>query len=100
MTKPRKPNIRKIAFQKECYAQLEQYINESEMVISHKEFILDLAALIDFLETENYIGAEYLGSIMLEKLRHFLPTWKSAARNKVPKDYQMPIVELQPDNNN
>jgi hypothetical protein len=96
MARTQKPNIRRISFKKDCYEQLESYLQESEISLAKKEFLLDLAAFVDFLEKENYIGAHYLGSVMVEKLRNFLPTWEKAAHSHVPKDYEIPITELNP----
>jgi hypothetical protein len=92
MTRKTTPNIRRIAFRKECFEELEEYLRYSEMHASHKEFLLDLSALADFLEGENYVGAEYLGKTLLEKLKSLLPDWEKLANSYVPEDYNPPIV--------
>ncbi len=93
MAKPQKPNIRRIAFKKECYKELERYLEEQDMVLNQKEFILDLAALVDFLQAENYIGAHYIGTALLERLKTKVPEWEKKANLHVPKDWEVPIVE-------
>ncbi len=93
MTLPNKPNIRRIAFQKQCYEELEAYLNEHDMKLNHKEFLLDLAALVDFLESENYIGAHYIATVIAERLKTKLPEWEKLAKLHVPKDWEVPIIE-------
>jgi hypothetical protein len=93
MTLPNKPNIRRIAFQRQCYEELEVYLNEHDMKLNHKEFLLDLAALIDFLEGENYIGAHYIATVLLERLKTKLPEWEKLAKLHVPKDWEVPVIE-------
>lgn len=93
MTRPQKVNYRKIAFQRQCYEELEQYLAEREMKLNHKEFLLDLAALVDFLEEENYIGAHYLGSVLLERLRSKVPEWHKLMCRHIDSKFEVPIVE-------
>lgn len=93
MTLPNKPNIRRIAFQKQCYEELEAYLNEHDMKLNHKEFLLDLAALVDFLESENYIGAHYIATVITERLKTKLPEWEKLAKLHVPKGWKAPIIE-------
>lgn len=97
MTKPHKPNIRRISFRKECFEALEEYLEERDMHQSHKEFLLDLAAFTDFLENENFIGAHYLGTVLSVKLKTLLPDWEKLARLHVPKNYHVPEIELSPE---
>jgi hypothetical protein len=94
MTLPKKPNVRRIAFQRECFQELEEYLREKEMHQSHKEFLFDLAAFADFLEKENYIGAHYLGVVLNEKLKTLLPDWEKLSRLHVPKTYETPDIQL------
>jgi hypothetical protein len=98
MTRPQKPNIRRIAFKKQCFEELETYLEEREMHLGHKEFLLDLAALVDFLETENYVGAHYLGRVIEEKLKSKLPHWERLANRFVPEDWETLDVQLEPEN--
>ena len=98
MTRPRTPNVRRIAFHRECYEQLEQHLHDSELQLLHKEFLLDLAALTDFLECENYIGAYSIATAMNEKFKTLIPDWEKLARLHVPKDYEVPDVQLTPSN--
>jgi hypothetical protein len=93
MTRPPTPNIRRIAYLRECYQELETYLHEREMHQSHKEFLLDLAALTDFIANENYVGAHYLATTLNEKLKSLLPDWEKLARLHVPTDYQTPDIQ-------
>lgn len=97
MTRPQKPNIRRIAFKKECYAELEAYLESSELEMNQKEFTLDLAALIDFLEKENYIGAYYIASCINERLKSQLPEWEKRANRHVPEHWEVPDIQLNPE---
>jgi hypothetical protein len=92
MTLPKKPNVRRITFQKECYEALEKYLIESEMKLNHKEFVLDLAALVDFLDTENYVGAHYIANVLAERLKTKVAEWERLAKLHVPKDYEVPVT--------
>jgi hypothetical protein len=38
------------------------------------------------------VGAEYLGNVLLEKLKSLLPDWEKLANSYVPEDYDPPIV--------
>lgn len=96
MSRPHKPNIRRIAFQARCFYELEAYLKEHEMELNHKEFLLDLAALLDFLETENYVGAHYIGTVINERLKTKIPEWEKKANNHVPKDWEVPDIQLDP----
>ena len=87
MTRPHKPNIRRIAFQKQCYEDLEVYLQDHDMQLNHKEFLLDLAALVDFLEAENYIGAHYIASVLSERFKTKIPEWEKLAKLHIPKDW-------------
>jgi hypothetical protein len=93
MTTPNKPNIRRIAFQRQCFGELEDYLQEHDMKLNHKEFLLDLAALVDFIETENYIGAHYIAVAINERLKTKIPEWEKLAKLHVPKDWEVPIIE-------
>jgi len=96
MTRPKTPNIKRIAFQRECYQELETYLEESEMKLAHKEFALDLAALVDFLEKENYIGAHYIGVVLQGRLKTKVEEWENLAYKYVPPDWQVPDIQLDP----
>ena len=93
MTHPHKPNIRRIAFQRQCHEQLEAYLQDHDMQLNHQEFLLDLAALVDFLETENYLGAHYLGTVLSERLKTKIPEWEKLAKLHVPKGWEVPVIE-------
>jgi hypothetical protein len=93
MTLPKKPNIRRIAFQRQCLDELEQYLRDQDMTLAHKEFLLDLAGLIDFLEAENYLGAHYIGTVIQERLKTKLPEWHRLAKLHVPSSWEIPIIE-------
>ena len=99
MSRPRTPNVRRIAFQRECYQQLEHYLKDSELQLLDKEFLLDLAALTDFLECKNYVGAHYIAVAMNEKFKTLIPDWEKLARLHVPTDYQTPDIQLNPSMN-
>ncbi len=92
MTQPKKPHIRRIAFKKQCYEKLEEYLREHEMKLNHKEFLLDLAALVDFLEDENYIGAHYIACVLSERLKAKIPEWAKLADLHVPKEWFVPEI--------
>ena len=96
MTKPSTPNIRRIAFQRHCYEQLEQYLKERDMQLNHKELLLDLAALVDFLEEENYIGASYLAEVLQERFKVKAPEWRKLAKLHVQKGFEVPDIQLEP----
>jgi len=98
MTRPHKPNIRRITFRQQCFDELEEYLKEREMQIGHKEFLLDLAALVDFLETENYVGVHYLASVIQERMKSQLPEWERLANRFVPTDWEVPDIQLNPEN--
>jgi hypothetical protein len=87
MTRHRTPNLRRISFQRECYQELEQYLLDRDMSVYYKEFLLDLAAMTDFLSNENYVGAHYLAVALNEKLKTLLPVYEKLARLHVPDDY-------------
>ena len=87
MTLPNKPNIRRIEFQKKCYEHLEGYLQDKSMKLNHKEFLLDLAALVDFLEVENYIGAHYIASVLSKRFETKIPEWEKLAKLHIPKDW-------------
>ena len=93
MTKINKPNIRRIAFKKHCYEQLEQYLEERDMQLNHKELLLDLAALVDFLEEGNYVGAHYLGNVLQERLNNKVPEWKKLMEKHIESKFKVPIIE-------
>lgn len=97
MTRPHKPNIRRIAYQTQCFQELEAYLKEHEMELNHKEFLLDLAALLDFLETENYVGAHYIGTVINERLKTKIPEWERKANKFVPEDWEIPDTQLSPE---
>ena len=97
MSKPKPVNYRKIAYQRHCYEQLEQHLAEREMQLNHKEFLLDLAALTDFLEEENYIGAHYLGSVLLERLKSKVPEWHKKMCRHIDSKFQVPDIQLDPE---
>ncbi len=94
MTRPTKPNIRRIAYKRQCFQELERYLKETELQLNHQEFLLDLAALVDFLESENYIGAHYMGSVLQERLKTKIPEWERAAEYHVPSDWEVPDIQL------
>jgi hypothetical protein len=94
--KSQKPNIKRIAFQKHCYEQLESYLREKDMILGHKEMLLDLAALVDALENENYVAASYLGSIFHKRLETKVPEWRKLANLHVQKGFEVPVTELDP----
>lgn len=98
MTRQQKPNIRRIMFQKQCYEDLERYLKETELQLNHQEFLLDLAALVDFLESENYIGAHYLASVLQERLKTKIPEWEKEAKLNVPKKWVISDTQLNPKN--
>jgi hypothetical protein len=87
MTQHRTPNLRRISFQRECYQELEQYLLDRDMSVYYKEFLLDLAAMTDFLSNENYVGAHYLAVALNEKLKTLLPVYEKLARLHVPTEY-------------
>ena len=97
MTRPHKPNIRRIAYQRTCFDELHTYLKEHELQMNHKEFLLDLAALIDFLEDENYVGAHYLATVINERLKTKIPEWEKKAYNYVPEDWTVPDIQLDPE---
>ena len=97
MAKPHTPNIRRIAFQRQCYEQLEQYLEERDMQLNHKELLLDLAALVDFLEEENYIGASYLVEVLQERFKVKAPEWRKLAKLHVQKGFETPDIQLEPE---
>jgi hypothetical protein len=97
IVRPNKPNIKRIAFQRECYEQLENYLREKDMVLNHKELLLDLAALVDALENENYIAASYLGGILQQRMETKVPEWHQLAKLHVQKDFEVPDIQLYPD---
>jgi hypothetical protein len=80
-------------FKQECSIELEQYLKEAELQLNHQEFLLDLAALVDFLEAENYIGAHYLACVLQERLKTKIPEWERAAKLHVPKDWEVPDIQ-------
>ena len=98
MTRPQRPNIRRITYQKQCFEEWERYLKDTELQLNHQEFLLDLAALADFLESENYIGAHYLACVLQERLKTKIPEWAKAARLHVPTDWEVPDVQLNPEN--
>jgi hypothetical protein len=98
MTRPQKPNIRRAMFRQECFNELEQYLKKTELELNHQEFLLDLAALVDFLESENYIGAHYLACVLEERLKTKIPEWGRAAKLHVPKEWGAPDIQLSPEN--
>lgn len=91
-----KPNIRRIAFQRQCHEQLENYLREKDMVLNHKELLLDLAALVDALENENYIAASFLGEIFQQRLENKVPEWRQMAKLHVQKSFEVPDIQLNP----
>jgi hypothetical protein len=98
MTRPQKPNIRRIAFKRQCFSELEKYLKEREMQVGHQEFVLDLAALIDFLESENYVGVQFIASALQERLKTQMPMWEKLANRHVPEDWEAPDIQLNPEN--
>jgi len=93
MTRINKPNVRRIAFKKQCYEQLEQYLEERDMHLNHKELLLDLAALVDFLEEGNYVGAHYLGNVLQERLKIKVPEWQKLMERHIDSRFVVPIIE-------
>ena len=87
MTYPPQPNIRRIQFKKQCYVDMEEYLADKSMKLNHKELLLDLAALVDFLETENYIGAHYLATVLSKRFETKIPEWEKLANLHIPKDW-------------
>lgn len=98
MTRPQKPNIKRIAFKSQCINELEEYLKERDLQVGHQEFLLDLAALIDFLESENYVGVQYLATALQERLKSQLPVWEKLANKYVPEDWEVPDIQLKPEN--
>ena len=97
MTRPHKPNIKRIAFQRQCYEQLESYLVEKDMILNHKELLRDRAALVDALENENYIAASFLGEIFQQRLENKVPEWRKLAKLHVQKDFKVPDIQLDPE---
>lgn len=97
MARPKKPNIKRIAFQRQCMQQLEKYLEERDMSLNEKELLLDLAGLVDFLEEGNYVGAHYLGSVLLERLEKKVPEWDKLRNSYVSKDFTIPDIQLDPE---
>ena len=93
MSLPEKFNLKRAAYLSHCFDELEKYLNDKDMTLAHKEFLLDLAGLIDFLEAENYLGAHYIGTVIQERLKTKIPEWHRLARLHVPSSWEVPIIE-------
>lgn len=72
-------------------------MEEREMHLNHKELLLDLAALVDFLEEENYIGAHYLGVVLQERLKSKVPEWEFLMKRHIDSKFKTTDVQLEPE---
>jgi len=97
MTRPKTLNLQKIAYQRHCFEQLENYLDDREIDLDYQEVLLDLAALADFLEERNFIGASYIGKALLERLQHRVGDWEAKANRYIDKKHKVRDVQLAPE---